>query len=78
VLVDPAVYGGHREVDLAMMHLFGGFSRETFDSYAEAFPLADGHRDRVVLYQLYPLLVHVTLFGGRYVQSFLDGLTVYR
>jgi len=68
-LIDPAVYGGHREVDLAMMRLFGGFSAKTFAAYAEAFPLAAGHEERVALYQLYPLMVHVNLFGGSYVSS---------
>lgn len=68
-LIDPAVYGGHREVDLAMMSLFGGFSRRVFEAYDEAFPLAEGWQDRVPLYQLYPLLVHVNLFGGGYVAS---------
>jgi fructosamine-3-kinase len=67
VLIDPAVYGGHREVDLAMMRLFGGFSQRVFGAYEEAFPLADGHQERVALYQLYPLLAHVNLFGGSYV-----------
>ncbi len=66
-LVDPAVYGGHREVDLAMMRLFGGFGERTFDAYEEAYPLAPGHEERVTLYQLYPLMVHVNLFGGSYV-----------
>ncbi len=69
VLIDPAVYGGHREVDLAMMRLFGGFSDRVFAAYDEAFPLADGHRDRVGLWQLWPLLVHVALFGGSYAAS---------
>jgi fructosamine-3-kinase len=68
-LVDPAVYGGHREIDLAMMQLFGGFSRRVFDAYREAWPLAPGSERRVALYQLYPLLVHVHLFGGSYVSS---------
>jgi fructosamine-3-kinase len=67
VLIDPAVYGGHREVDLAMMRLFGGFSARCFAAYAEAYPLADGHAQRVALYQLYPLLAHVALFGAGYV-----------
>ncbi len=75
VLIDPAVYGGHREVDLAMMQLFGGFSPRTFDAYREAAPLADGWRARVPLYQLYPLLVHVNLFGGGYVGSVERALT---
>jgi fructosamine-3-kinase len=68
-LVDPAVYGGHREIDLAMMRLFGGFGPRVFDAYDEAWPLAEGHRERVSLYQLYPLMVHVNLFGGGYVGS---------
>jgi fructosamine-3-kinase len=68
-LIDPAVYGGHREVDLAMMRLFGGFSESVFAAYAEDFPLAPGAEERVALYQLYPLLVHANLFGGGYVAS---------
>lgn len=66
-LVDPAVYGGHREMDLAMMMLFGGFGPRVFAAYHEAFPLAPGYEQRVDLYQLYPLLVHVNLFGSSYV-----------
>lgn len=65
-LVDPAVYGGHREVDLAMMRLFGGFAPEVFEAYREEFPLAPGAAERVALYQLYPLLVHLNLFGSSY------------
>lgn len=74
VLVDPAVYGGHREVDLAMMRLFGGFGPATFDAYAETYPLAPGWRERVPLYQLYPLLVHVSLFGSAYVPRLQQAL----
>ncbi len=66
-LIDPAVYGGHREIDLAMMKLFGGFGRRVFEAYDEAWPLSDSSDRRVPLYQLYPLLVHVNLFGGSYV-----------
>lgn len=66
VLIDPAVYGGHREVDLAMMRLFGGFSSRVFAAYEEALPLAPEHQRRVPLYQLYPLLVHLELFGAGY------------
>jgi fructosamine-3-kinase len=69
VLIDPAVYGGHREVDLAMMQLFGGFSERVFEAYEAAHPLSPGAPERVALYQLYPLLVHVNLFGGSYVAS---------
>jgi fructosamine-3-kinase len=68
-LIDPAVHGGHREVDLAMMRLFGGFSRRVFDAYDEAAPLAPGADERVPLYQLYFLLAHVNLFGGSYLGS---------
>lgn len=74
VLVDPAVYGGHREVDLAMMRLFGGFGERTFAAYHEAYPLAAGWRERVALYQLYPLLVHVAVFGRGYAGQLDDTL----
>ncbi len=66
-IFDPAVSGGSRELDLAMMRLFGGFPRRTFDAYDESFPLLPGHADRVALYQLYFLLVHVAIFGAGYV-----------
>jgi protein-ribulosamine 3-kinase len=75
VLIDPAVYVGHREVDLAMMRLFGGFSARTFAAYAEVWPLQDGWQRRVDLYQLYPLLVHVVLFGSSYLGSVEAALT---
>ena len=65
-LIDPAAYGGHREVDLAMLRLFGAPSARVFAAYEEAAPLADGHRERVELWQLFPLLVHAALFGGSY------------
>jgi fructosamine-3-kinase len=65
-LIDPAAYGGHREVDLAMLRLFGAPSERVFAAYDEAAPLADGHRERVGLWQLFPLLVHAALFGGSY------------
>ncbi|MGO9488046.1 MAG: fructosamine kinase family protein [Solirubrobacteraceae bacterium] len=65
-LIDPSSYGGHREVDLAMLALFGAPSPLILDSYREASPLAEGWRDRVELYQLAPLLVHAVLFGGSY------------
>ncbi|MBV6508580.1 MAG: hypothetical protein JJLCMIEE_01644 [Acidimicrobiales bacterium] len=76
-LIDPAAYGGHREMDLAMMRLFGGFGSECFAAYHEAHPLADGHEDRVALYQLYPLLVHVLLFGSGYVGRTREALRSY-
>jgi fructosamine-3-kinase len=65
-LVDPIAYGGHREVDLAMLRLFGAPSGRVFDAYQEAAALADGHEERVPLYQLLPLMIHAVLFGGGY------------
>jgi fructosamine-3-kinase len=65
-LIDPSAYGGHREVDLAMLQLFGSPGPDLFAAYEEVTPLADGWRDRVALYQLLPLLVHAILFGGSY------------
>ncbi len=65
-LIDPSCYGGHREVDLAMLRLFGAPSQRIFDAYEEAAPLAAGAGERVELYQLAPLLVHAALFGGSY------------
>jgi fructosamine-3-kinase len=76
-LIDPAVYGGHREMDLAMMRLFGGFGPRVFAAYAEAFPLSSGHSERVALCQLYPLLVHLNLFGGSYLGSVERALSAY-
>ena len=69
VLIDPAVYVGHREVDLAMTRLFGGFPEAFYEAYAEAWPLIEGWEDRLAIYQLYPLLVHARLFGGSYVSA---------
>jgi fructosamine-3-kinase len=65
-LIDPACHGGHREFDLAMMRLFGGFGRECFEAYADDVPLADGWEARVPLHQLSPLIVHAIKFGGGY------------
>ena len=64
-LIDPAAHGGHRETDLAMLHLFGCPQLErVLAAYEEVSPLASGWRDRVGLHQLFPLLVHAVLFGG--------------
>ena len=65
-LIDPAAHGGHREFDLAMMRLFGGFGPAAFASYHDEFPLADGWERRVPLHQLASLLVHAVKFGGSY------------
>lgn len=72
VLIDPAVHRGHREVDLAMSELFGGFPNRWPHAYAEAWPLAPEYDAfRRTLYQLYYLLVHVNLFGASYEASCL-------
>jgi fructosamine-3-kinase len=65
-LIDPAAYGGHREIDIAMLNLFGAPGPEFLAAYEEVAPLAPGHAERVELYQLLPLLVHAVLFGGGY------------
>ena len=67
VLIDPAVYYGHREMDLAMTRLFGGFDPGFHTAYQAEWPLEAGWEERVDLCNLYPLLVHVNLFGGSYV-----------
>jgi fructosamine-3-kinase len=75
VLVDPAVYRGHGEVDLAMTELFGGFTGAFYVAYQRARPLADGYQEvRRHVYQLYPLLVHVNLFGSSYVSGVAGAL----
>ena len=65
-LIDPAVYYGHREADLAMTRLFGGFGEAFYRAYEEVLPLAPGQSDRLPIYQLYHVLNHLNLFGGGY------------
>lgn len=69
ILIDPAVYYGHREMDLAMTKLFGGFSNTFYEAYERAFPLDKQWKERIDLCNLYPLMVHVNLFGGAYVSQ---------
>ena len=66
VIFDPAVYYGDREADLAMTRLFGGFSASFYSAYEAAWPLSDGARKRVTLYNLYHILNHLNLFGSGY------------
>ncbi len=73
-LIDPSCYHGHREVDLAMATLFGGFGADFFEAYEETRPLRPGWRERRAAYQLYYLLVHVNLFGRGYVGQTLAAL----
>jgi len=69
VLIDPAVAYSSREVDIAMSRLFGGFDSVFYSSYEETYPTAPGLEERIDIYNLYPLLVHVNLFGGGYYQQ---------
>ncbi|MYW67015.1 phosphotransferase [Streptomyces sp. SID8379] len=72
-LIDPAAHGGHRESDLAMLHLFGAPHLDGIVAgYQEAAPLAEGWRERVPLHQLFPLLVHTVLFGRGYAEQALS------
>ena len=73
-LIDPACFGGHREFDLAMMRLFGGFGDEAFIAYEEQLPLADGWEERTALHQLAPLAVHAVKFGHSYVPALQQAL----
>ncbi len=77
VIIDPAVYHGHREMELAFTELFGGFPRSFYDAYRESWPLEPGHETRRALYNVYPLLVHVNLFGGGYVKQLMGNVERY-
>ncbi|MCD7970184.1 MAG: fructosamine kinase family protein [Alistipes sp.] len=71
-LIDPAVYYGHREADIAMTMLFGGFPTEFYTAYDNELPLEKGWRDRIPVYQLYHVLNHLNLFGGGYLRQALS------
>lgn len=73
-LVDPAAHGGHREFDLAMMRLFGGFAPACFAAYEEVAPLTSGWEERVPLHQVAPLVVHAIKFGGGYVSASVEAI----
>ena len=77
VLIDPAVYYGHREIDLAMLQLFGNISDDTLEAYTNIYPLDKHWHKRIDLHQLYPLLVHLILFGGSYYKTVLETLKKY-
>jgi fructosamine-3-kinase len=76
-LVDPAAHGGHREFDLAMMRLFGGFGADCFAAYEQEYPLAPGWEARVALHQVAPLVVHAIKFGGGYVAGAEHAISQY-
>jgi len=71
-LIDPAVYYGHREADIAMTQLFGGFHSEFYQAYNQAWPMEKDWQKRIDIFNLYPLLVHVNLFGGGYAGQVLQ------
>ncbi len=75
VLIDPAVYFGHRSVDLAMTTLFGGFDKAFFESYQYHFPLPSNYKEQWQVCNLYPLLIHLILFGKSYLPQVEDTLT---
>ena len=79
VLIDPAAHGGHRETDLAMLQLFGvPHWADLLAGYQSVWPLSEGWKDRVVLHQIHPLLVHAVLFGGGYAGRALAAVRRYR
>ncbi|MDQ2751650.1 MAG: fructosamine kinase family protein, partial [Bacteroidota bacterium] len=77
-IYDPAVYYGNREMDIAMTLLFGGFDEVFYRSYNDVYPLQNGWQQRVGLCQLYPLLVHLILFGSGYYGRVKDILNEYK
>lgn len=77
VFIDPAVYYGHREIDLAMSTLFGGFSKVFYEYYQEIHPLEKGFQNRKNYYNLYPLLIHLNLFGGAYLNNIESIITKF-
>lgn len=78
VLIDPAVYYGHPEMDLAFSTMFGGFSKEFYSGYESGSPVENGFKQRIPIYNLYPLLVHVNLFGGHHIHQATTILNKFR
>ena len=76
-LIDPAVYYGHREADLAMTKLFGGFDSIFYEAYNEEYPLDDGHIYREKIYKLYHVMNHLNLFGSGYYQQAVNLIKYY-
>jgi fructosamine-3-kinase len=76
-LIDPAVYYGHREADLAMTKLFGGFDNRFYSAYNEEYPLDNGYEFRENIYKLYHVLNHLNLFGTAYYQQALSLIKYY-
>lgn len=77
-LIDPAVYYGNREADLAMTKLFGGFSSEFYSAYHEIYPLTEGYKYRESVYTLYHVLNHLNLFGTSYYSHAISLIAQYK
>ena len=77
VLIDPAVYYGHREADLGMTRLFGGFDPIFYSAYNEAYPLPDGWDERIELYKFYHVINHLNLFGTGYLSQTISIMKDY-
>ena len=78
VLIDPAVYFGHRSMDLAMTTLFGGFERSFYESYNYHFPWQGNYDEQWDVCNLYPLLIHLNLFGTGYLNHIENILRKFR
>lgn len=76
-IFDPAVYFGHREAEIAFTSLFGGYAPAFYDAYQAAWPLEKGWQDRIDLFNLYPLMVHLNLFGRGYLPQVQGILSRY-
>ena len=76
-IIDPAVYYGNREADIAMTKLFGGFSEEFYSNYNDYLPMLNGWQERIPIWNLYPLLVHANLFGSSYLNQINSILNKY-
>ena len=77
VLIDPAIYFGHREAELAMTKMFGGFTPEFYEAYNYAYPLVHDWEYRIDLYKLYHVLNHLNLFGHGYFSQVISILKKY-
>ncbi|WP_158281372.1 fructosamine kinase family protein [Sediminitomix flava] len=76
-LIDPAVYYGHREIELSFMKLFGGFDASCFEAYHEVYPLESNWEDRMSIYNMYALMVHTNLFGKHYFEEVKQTLSLF-
>jgi len=72
-LIDPAIYYGDREVDLAMTEMFGGFTHEFYQFYNNTYPISNTYQQKKIIYNLYHYLNHFNLFGDRYLPACEQG-----